>query len=141
MSARFSSRPTRTTFSRCSPQVFPTSVQTGAKHPASVRSPGSSSAAQVAPARHAEGGDLGLLELLGGQQLEELEVLRVRAGEARLDQVDAEGVQAPGDAHLLGGRERHALPLHAVAQGRVVELDRAHVPCAASAGTGSSHSR
>ena len=86
---------------------------------------------EVAPARHAEGGDLGLLEPLGGQELEELEVLGVRAREAGLDEVDAQGVQAPGDAHLLGGRERHALPLHAVAQGGVVELDRAHVPCEA----------
>ena len=42
--ARFSSRSTRTTFSRCSAQVLPTSVQTGREQSASTRSAGSSSA-------------------------------------------------------------------------------------------------
>jgi hypothetical protein len=93
----------------------------------------------VAPARHPEGGDLGVGEALAGQQLEELEVLGVRAREAGLDEVDAELVQTVGDADLLAGRQRHPLPLHAVAQGRVVELDGAH--CGTAAGTGSSHSR
>ena len=41
---RFSSGSTRTTFSRCSDHVLPTSVQTGAKLEASSRSAGSSSA-------------------------------------------------------------------------------------------------
>ena len=43
--ARFSSRSTRTTFSRCSPQVLPTIVHTGAKQSASTRRPSSSAAA------------------------------------------------------------------------------------------------
>ena len=42
---RFSSGSTRTTFSRCRLQVLPTSVQVGAKQPASRRSPSSSEAA------------------------------------------------------------------------------------------------
>ena len=43
---RFSSRSTRTTFSRCRLQVLPTSVQTGAKESASSRRAGSSAAAE-----------------------------------------------------------------------------------------------
>ena len=42
--ARFSSRSTLTTFSRCRPQVLPTSVQTGAKESTSARNAASSSA-------------------------------------------------------------------------------------------------
>src|SRR3954464_15614953 len=42
--ARFSSRSTRTTLSRCSDQVLPTNVHTGAKQSASSRSAGSSAA-------------------------------------------------------------------------------------------------
>src|SRR4051812_6245785 len=41
---RFSSRPTFTTFSRCSDHVLPTSVTTGAKHSARTRSAASSDA-------------------------------------------------------------------------------------------------
>ena len=41
---RFSSRSTRTTFSRCSPHVLPTSVETGVQDSASTRSASSSSA-------------------------------------------------------------------------------------------------
>ena len=42
---RFSSREARTTFSTCRTELLPTSVQTGAKQPASTVSPSSSSAA------------------------------------------------------------------------------------------------
>ena len=51
----------------------------------------------------------------------------------------AELVEHVRDAHLLLGGERHALPLHPVAQGAVVDGDAAH---AARAGTSttSSHS-
>ena len=56
---------------------------------------------------------------------------------------DAELVEAVGDAHLLVRGQRHPLALHAVAQGRVVELDGGHATCGAGdgTGTGSSHSR
>ena len=85
---RFSARSTLTTFSRCRLQVLPTSVQTGAKQSARTCSAGSSCGAHVAPAGHPEGRDLGVLEALAGQQLEELELLGVGAREAGLDQVD-----------------------------------------------------
>ena len=77
------------------------------------------------------------------QELEELELLGVRGREPGLDQVHAELVQAMGDAHLLVRGQRHALALHPVAQGRVVELDGGHATCGAGdgTGTGSSHSR
>ncbi len=81
----------------------------------------------VPPARHAECRDLRVLETLAGQQLEELELLGVGAREARLDQVDPELVEHVRDAHLLVRRQRHALPLHAITQGGVVELDLGHV--------------
>ena len=68
-----------------------------------------------------------VLELDLGEQLEELGLLRVRAREAGLDEADAEPVERVDDAHLLGRRERHALALHAVAKGRVVELYLGHV--------------
>ena len=71
------------------------------------------------------------------QPLEELELLRVRGREARLDHRHAELVEDPRDADLLLDRERHALPLHAVAQGGVVDDDLAHET---AAGTLSSQS-
>ena len=76
--------------------------------------------AVLAP-RHPEGGDLGVRERLAREQLEERLLLRVRGREAALDQVDAEVVESVRDAHLLVGGQRHALPLHAVAEGGVVE--------------------
>ena len=54
---------------------------------------------------------------------EELVVLRVRAGPAGLDVVDAEPVELLGDAQLVVDGERDALELRAVAQRRVVDLD------------------
>jgi hypothetical protein len=77
----------------------------------------------VTAAGHAEGDDLGVLGLLLLEQCEELELFRVGRREAGLDEVDAELVELAHDAHLLGGGERHALALHAVAQGGVVGLD------------------
>ncbi len=44
-------------------------------------------------------------------------------GKARLDHVDAELVERVRDAHLLVHGQRHALPLHAVAEGGVVDED------------------
>jgi hypothetical protein len=58
-----------------------------------------------------------------GRAGEELDVLRVGAGPAALDVVDAEVVQLLGDAQLVLDRGRHALDLHAVAQRRVEDLD------------------
>ena len=72
--------------------------------------------------RHAEGADRGLVELDGPQQREQLAFLGVGAGEARLDEGDAEPVERLHDADPLGRRERHALALHAVAKRRVVEV-------------------
>ena len=60
---------------------------------------------------------------LAREQLEERLLLRVGRGEAGLDQVHAERVERVRHAHLLVDRERHALALHAVAQGRVVDGD------------------
>ncbi len=77
----------------------------------------------AAPTGHAEGADGRGLESDRGEQLEELLLLRVRRGEAGLDVVDAEPVEGFDDAHLLGGGEGHALPLHAVAEGGVVEMN------------------
>ena len=60
---------------------------------------------------------------LGRRAPEELVVLRVGAGPARLDEVDAEPVELLGDAQLVVDGERDALELAAVAQRRVVDLD------------------
>ena len=46
-----------------------------------------------------------------GEQLEQLLLLGVGDREAGLDHVHAELVERVHDAHLLLGRERHALPL------------------------------
>jgi hypothetical protein len=75
----------------------------------------------VATAGHAERADRGLPKFGLGEHLEELEFLGVRAGEARLDEVDAELVELGDHAHLLLRGEGHALALHAVPQSRVVE--------------------
>ena len=65
-----------------------------------------------------------VLELqLGRRPAEELVVLRVGAGPAGLDEVDAEPVELLGDAQLVVDGERDALELAAVAQRRVVDLD------------------
>ena len=76
------------------------------------------------PPGHAEGDELARLELqlLRGAP-EELVVLRVRAGPAGFDVVDAEPVELLGDPQLVVDRERDALELRAVAQRRVVDLD------------------
>jgi hypothetical protein len=84
---------------------------------------------RVTPPGHPEGADHRLAELDLGQRLEELTLLRVRAREARLDEADPEIVELADDAHLLLGRERHALALHAVPQSRVVELYFSPLPC------------
>ena len=80
----------------------------------------------VAAPGHAEGTDGGLIELDVGEHLEQLELLRVRAREARLDEVDAELVELADHPHLLLRGQGHALALHAVAQSRVVEEYLSH---------------
>jgi hypothetical protein len=75
------------------------------------------------PPGGAERRDLGGLEHRVLHALEEAQVLRVGAGPAALDVVDAERVEALGDAHLVLHREGHALALGAVAEGGVVDLD------------------
>src|SRR3954451_3287309 len=76
----------------------------------------------AAAARHAERAHLGALELHAAQQREQLRVLGVRTDEPGLDQVDAQPVERLHHPRLLGCRQGHPLSLHAVTQGRVVEL-------------------
>ena len=66
---------------------------------------------------------------LGGGPGEELDVLRVGARPAALDELDAEVVELLGDAQLVLDGRRDALDLQAVAQGRVEDLDVS--PCLA----------
>ena len=63
------------------------------------------------------------VELVGSPG-EELDVLRVGARPAALDEVHAEDVELLGDAQLVLDRGRHALDLEAVAKGGVEDLDR-----------------
>ena len=121
--ARFSSRDTLVTFSRWSAQVLPTRQTTGAKEADERAQAGVLLGGDPASAGHPERArSRSCSKRSPREQLEELRLLRVRAGEAGLDEVDAEPVEGVDDAHLLGGGERHALPLHAVAEGGVVEL-------------------
>ncbi len=121
--ARFSSGSTLVTFSRCSRQVLPTSVQTGAKEsrgaagrdPRPRRGPGVRVMPKAATSR--------VCERLRREQLEERLFLRVRAGEAGLDVVHTEVVEGVGDTQLLLCGERHSLTLHPVTKGCVVEQD------------------
>jgi hypothetical protein len=71
--------------------------------------------------RHAEGNDRRVLQLQLGEPFEELDLLRVGVGKARLDEMHAEPVKGLHDLQLLAHRERHALTAHAVPQGGVVE--------------------
>ena len=52
--------------------------------------------------------------------------LGLEDGKAGLDQVDAEVVERVRDTDLLVDRERHALALHAIPQGRVIDDDPGH---------------
>src|SRR5476649_790913 len=68
---------------------------------------------------HAEGGELRLEPARLGKQRG---VGRVGAGIAALDVIDAEIVQEPHDAELIGEREVDAVHLRTVAQRRVEEI-------------------
>ena len=59
---------------------------------------------------------------LVGRTPEQFVVLRVGAGPARLDEVDAEVVELLGDAQLVLDGERDPLELRPVPQRRVVDL-------------------
>ena len=100
-----------------------------------MRRPGSCVGRHVAAPGHPERGDLRIGEALALEQREQLQLLRVGCGEPGLDQIEAELVQHQGEADLLGRRERHALALHAIAQGGLVQLDR-HAVDRAATGTG-----
>ena len=89
---------TLVTFSRCRAQVLPTRVTTGAKAADQGAQGGVVLGGDAAPAGHAEGADRRLLELQLGEQLEELHLLRVGAGEAGLDELHAEPVERLDDA-------------------------------------------
>src|SRR5213594_247149 len=75
------------------------------------------------PAGRAEGRHLRVLESEALDGAEELLVAWVRARPAALDVVEAEVVEALGDAELVLEREGDVLGLRPVAQRRVVELD------------------
>ena len=107
--ARFSSRETRTTFSTCSSEVLPTSVQTGAKRLGEHAQPLVVLGGDVAPAGHAEGDDLGALQLLARRAARTARCsLGLDAGKPASIKCDAERVERVHDAQLLLGRERHA---------------------------------
>ena len=73
---------------------------------------------------HAERGELRALPAHRPGGGEELDVLRVRARPAALDERHAELVEHPRDPQLVGERQGDVLALRAVAQRRVVEDDR-----------------
>ena len=74
---------------------------------------------------HPECGQPGALPAHRAGGREELDVLGVRAGPAALDVRHPELVEHPRHAQLVGQRQRDVLALGAVAQGRVVQDDRA----------------
>ncbi len=83
---------------------------------------GGSAAASLAG--RAEGDQTGIAELqLGLRGLEEGGVVGVRARPATLDEGDAQTVQQPCDAQLVGHRQPQALLLGPVAQGGVEDLE------------------
>src|SRR5262249_54332411 len=77
----------------------------------------------AAAPRHPEGRHLRVLEGLPREEPEQRLLLGVRARKSSLDEVHAEAVERVRDAQLLVDRERHALALHAVTEGGVVEED------------------
>jgi hypothetical protein len=104
-------------------EVLQTSVTTGV--PASSRSAtcGSFSTGVFARRVLPKAASFGVLEFELFGFAEELDVLFVGAGPAALDVVHAEGVEALGDAQLVGERKMDAFALRAVAERGVVEGD------------------
>ena len=95
-------------------------MQTGATHSASATQRRVLGGRDAAAARHAEGGDLRLREALAASSSNSSRSFGFDSGKPASISVDPELVEAVRDAQLLLGRERHALALHAVAQGGVV---------------------
>ena len=81
--------------------------------------------AHARPPGRAERADPGGLEDRVLHALEEAQVLGIRPGPAALDVVDAERVEALGDADLVLHGEGHTFALGAVPKRRVVDLDLA----------------
>ena len=104
---------------------LPKIVTTGVSAATSSCRFGSSPARVRAVPGRAERGQLGRLPAHLPGRREELDVLGVGARPAALDVGHAVLVEHPGDAQLVGEREGDVLALRAVAQGRVVEDDRA----------------
>ncbi len=85
-------------------------------------------------AGRAEGSQPGGLPALLAGGREEVDVLGVRARPATLDEGHPVLVEHPGDAQLVGQGQDDVLALGPIAQGRVVEDDRAVVARAAGGG-------
>ena len=125
---RFSSRSTLTTFSRCRPQVLPTSVQTGAKQSASTRSAGI-----VGRARDVRAGASSRTRrprrarsVSRASSSNSSSSLGLEPGNpASIRSIPSSSSRCATRSFSSRG-QRHPLPLHAVAQGGVVELDPAH---------------
>ena len=79
---------------------------------------------RVGTAGGAEGRELGMGEFQALRLAEKLDVFGIRAGPATFDVVDAEFVQALGDAELIQARKLESFALSAIAQGRVVKKYR-----------------
>ena len=123
--SRFSAGVAPRTSVTWSSQLLPKIVTTGVSAATSSRRFGSSPARVRAVAGRAERGELGRLPAHRPGGREELDVLGVGARPAALDVGHAVLVEHPRDAQLVGERQRDVLALRAVAQGRVVEDDRA----------------
>ena len=125
MMRRFSSRVVRSTSVTWSDQVLPTTVQTGAPESSSAWTLASSSG--LPPTRQVEpkAAMRRVLQRHVAGPGEELDVLGVGAGPAALDEGHAELVEPAGDPQLVLDREADPLPLGAVAEGGVVDLDHA----------------
>src|SRR5262249_46479772 len=86
---------------------------------------------------HAEGGDAGVAQGELAHLLEVLEVFRVGERIAPLDEIDAQLIEPAGDEQLVLEGKVDALPLAAVAERRVVNLDACHgAPGPGKTGTG-----
>ena len=123
--SRFSCGVAPRTSVTCSSHDLPKIVTTGVSAATSSRRFGSSAGAVRAMAGRPERGELRGLPAHRPRGREELDVLGVGARPAALDVGHPVLVEHPRDAQLVGERERDVLALRAVAQGRVVEDDRA----------------
>ena len=123
--AMFSSPVVRSARSACRRSCFATSATTGASESTSARTCGSSTARvpalRVLP--NAASSALRKSSSLAAR-LKNSVSFGHRARPAALDEADAELVEQRRDRQLVGDREVHALLLGAVAQGRVVDLER-----------------